>query len=232
MCGPSADAGTVLHYTGGAWTTVTRADAKRSRSLGNQCDGHLDRRRVRRASIQRLHVDGRSKRNVTIEGIWGTGPTNLWAVGGTAIYVWNGTAWANAIQLSSVEALVDIWGTSPTDVWAVGYNTIMHFDGATWSHVAQDFPGTDYPAVWGSSESNIWVGGSARLLHLDHALPHLDGGNCVAPVPITCGATLNGAITASLANRFTSYAACPSSRADSGGEIYYRLDTPVRVASP
>lgn len=69
---------------------------------------------------------------VDLFGVWGTGPTDAWAVGdkGTILH-WNGATWL-ARQAPTAKALRAVGGTGPQDVWMVGDEGVaIHFDGAT-----------------------------------------------------------------------------------------------------
>ena len=78
-----------------------------------------------------------------LNGIWGSGPDDVWAVGGewvddvthlVAIFHWDGTSWTQVLDLkqapAGTEELLHVWGSGPSDVWAVGLSgTILHWDG-------------------------------------------------------------------------------------------------------
>jgi hypothetical protein len=62
-----------------------------------------------------------------VNGLWGSGPNDMWAVGGGGTIVhWNGSAWSTSSS-GTADTLVALWGTGPCDVWAVGAGgTILH----------------------------------------------------------------------------------------------------------
>jgi hypothetical protein len=76
-------------------------------------------------------------------GIWGTSPSDVWAVGGigrSAGFVWHfdGSAWSPVPTPAGFEgrALFKVWGTASDDVWFCGIDGIlMHWDGAQLSIV-------------------------------------------------------------------------------------------------
>ncbi|WP_146646573.1 hypothetical protein [Labilithrix luteola] len=127
-----------------------------------------------------------------IGSVWGTDPSNLWAVGaggktfhttvarsgpdggvgdagitdagGAAAPGWIG------IDSQSTQDLLSVWGTSDDDVWTVGRRgTVRHYraDAPNWAIV--NVPTTqDLHAVWGSSSDDIWaVGDYGTILHFD-----------------------------------------------------------------
>jgi hypothetical protein len=69
-----------------------------------------------------------------IMGIWGSGPSDVWAVGyywasggvpTSSILHWDGTSWA--VTYSGTGTLLSgVWGSGPGDVWVVGTDLILH----------------------------------------------------------------------------------------------------------
>ncbi len=109
-----------------------------------------------------------------LNGIWGSSPTDVFAVGtnGTILhYDGDGdndgvpdTMWER--MSSGIErSLNDVWGSSDTDVYAVG-STILHYDGNDWSEI---YRGMDrsFTCVWGSASNDVFVAGSNGVLHYD-----------------------------------------------------------------
>lgn len=150
-----------------------------------------------------LHYDGNawSWFNTGIENdkydlydIWGTGPDDLFAVGGSSkILHYDGASWEpmNA-GLSYYDWIYDVWGTSSTNVYAITftYGDILHYDGQNWSVVEPDFtlPQSNFvsrgysatadtssestpielQAMWGSSANSIYfAGNSGVILHYE-----------------------------------------------------------------
>jgi hypothetical protein len=108
----------------------------------------------------------------TLYGIWGTGPDDLWAVGGTLsprerpgiILHFDGSSWTAA---QADAALFKVWGASATDVWAVGDGgAILHWDGEAWTTTPS---GTTERliAVFGRGSRDVYaVGGAGQGLVL------------------------------------------------------------------
>jgi hypothetical protein len=95
----------------------------------------------------------------SFNGVWGSGPHDVWVVGDGPTMHGNGSALT--IVNNTSNALFGVWGSGVRDVWAVGNSgTIMHWDGSTWFAVAGGT--TDFlRAVWGSGPADVWaVGGS------------------------------------------------------------------------
>jgi hypothetical protein len=86
------------------------------------------------AGFERMPTPGTS----TVFGIWGSGPEDLWAVGGdgaTGGFAWRyrGEQWEEVPLpdgLAASASLFKVWGRGPADVWFVGSGgTILHHDG-------------------------------------------------------------------------------------------------------
>lgn len=116
-------------------------------------------------------------------GIWGSGPNDIWIVGGywhgpydeqSFIIHFDGSTF-NIVQdhISGYGRLNCVWGTSPDNVYAAGGlhtpATIYHYNGTQWQ---LEYNGTEgnLPGLWGSSPTDIYaVGGhpSAEVIHWD-----------------------------------------------------------------
>ena len=136
--------------------------------------------RIRNGSAEAMT----SPTNLTLFGVWGESPSDLWAVGGDAlaqpptavILRYDGANWTDETPDSSAVpiggALNKVWGSSPNDVFAVGQNgTVLHYDGANWA-VQQSGVEADkiiLTTVFGASANDVYaVGGApARVLHYD-----------------------------------------------------------------
>jgi hypothetical protein len=117
--------------------------------------------------------------DLTLFGVWGSGPTDIHVVGGSITATGNvgasahfdGAAWQRT-DTGLSEVLFKVWGSGPSDVWAVGTGGIIeHFDGAAWSAVAP-VTGDRLIAVWGTGADDVYaVGGDGvgRVLHYDGA---------------------------------------------------------------
>jgi hypothetical protein len=141
-------------------------------------------------------VDGHWAGYYTLSGVWGSGPNDVWAVGGVCetggciagtILHWDGSLWSATVPLSDggaalVTSLTGVWGSGPNDVWAVGDVGILHWDGSAWS--APPFASPLLVGVWGSGPNDVWVvgWGASPVAHWDgsawsrSALPASDGG--------------------------------------------------------
>jgi len=152
--------------------------------------GGLDDRRI-------LHFDGKKPPEEKdsgvfehLNGIWGQGPNDIFAVGNRgAIVHYSGQKW------SAMEAEKDrttgrdlyaIWGRSGSDVSAVGQaGTFLHFDGNHWSDVPTPAK-YDFYGVWSDAEFDhtYMVGSNGTILDYFN-------GQWIS-IPRTTNAQLNG----------------------------------------
>ncbi len=96
-----------------------------------------------------------------INGLFGTGPDNIWAVGsGGAILHYDGIGW-NGVPSPTSAALFGIHGSGPTDIWAVGGGggTTLHYDGSTWTAVPNPSMQA-LRAVWSVAPTSAWAVGA------------------------------------------------------------------------
>ena len=105
--------------------------------------------------------------SVDIDGLWGSGANDVWAVGdsgdsygeGGVILHWNGLAW-DQLPSTGASSLFGVWGSRSDDVWAVGDSgDIVHWNGRAWSAPAGP-PRLDLFSVWGSGPDDVWAFGS------------------------------------------------------------------------
>ena len=104
--------------------------------------------------------------SVDLLSVWGSSPSDLWAVGQAgAIWHRGGATWGPAESGVAVD-LHAVWGTGASDVWVVGgLGTVLRHDGRAWSRV-ESGTDQDLSAIWGSGPSDLWIAGGP-LLHYD-----------------------------------------------------------------
>jgi len=84
--------------------------------------------------------------DAVLYGTWGSGPSDVWSVGGDplglgpvpALLHWDGGAWTSVAPPAAADGkiLYKVWGAAANDVWAVGQGgLLLHFDGAVWTSV-------------------------------------------------------------------------------------------------
>lgn len=110
-----------------------------------------------------------SEKKHVFNGVWGSGPRDVWAVGSSIVLHYDGKAWAQSpIDTSGSLYLNAVWGSGPKDVWAVGLSgAIRHYDGTAWQVVASGVT-TKLTSVHGTSDKNIFaVGAGGTVLRYD-----------------------------------------------------------------
>jgi hypothetical protein len=145
---------------------------------------------------------------LSLYGVWGGGPRDVWAVGGGAsacsaegctfestVLHWDGSEWsASAVPSTGGSgpdggAIVPIFsgvgGTGANDVWAVGSTSIGetcaidHWNGVAWSF-SSCTSANALSGVWSSSSNDVWAGGEFGIFE------HWDGtawSSSPTPVP-------------------------------------------------
>ncbi len=106
-----------------------------------------------------------------LENIWGSSPTDVWAVGpggdkDKTIYRFNGQQWVND-GISRPLAPTAVFGFAQNDVWLAGTlgDDIWHYDGTVLSkyqnYYVPGYPLTGIQGIWGDSPNNIYAVGFA-----------------------------------------------------------------------
>lgn len=176
----------VLHYDGAAWEKVETGSSgdlwwvwgdgaalwmvgAASRVLTRHADGSI--------TEQDLGAP-----TVTLFGIWGSGPSDIWTVGGdinvshdgARLWHYDGSAWTEVAlpeQAAAKVAMYKVWGTGPSDAWIVGgEGTILHWDGAAWTLSESGMTRTLF-TIAGDDAGVYAVGGqvSGSILRFDGA---------------------------------------------------------------
>ena len=112
-----------------------------------------------------------------ILSVWGTSPSEVWAVGrnGVAMH-FDGQSWTAPNKFPTDKSLRGVWGNAANNYWAVGEGgTILHYDGTSWQPQTSGTLNKLY-SVWGSGSTDIWaVGEVGTVLHYDGAAWTLTG---------------------------------------------------------
>jgi hypothetical protein len=188
------DGGTVLHYDGSSWTSMTSGIADRLTCVWGTSSSDVFAAgessnwnptiltpSYRTAPI--IHYDGTrwTAMDSGLTGdtfdVWGTSHSDVFAVGfaagsTAAILHYDGSSWsAMDVGIPYDATLYGVWGTSHSDVFAVGSNgTILHYDGSEWKRMMID-SNRVLEAVWGTSDSDVFVvGEEGNLLHYNGRL--------------------------------------------------------------
>lgn len=123
-------------------------------------------------------VEGGVYNNTTLEGVWGSDASNVWAVGyrmGPTMAVirkWNGTSWTPEMPDPGLEtvALSAVWGLSSGIVYAVGESQNIFARKTANGGWTRVFSGsTQLRGIWGGSDQDIWAVGDnpQQTVHLN-----------------------------------------------------------------
>jgi len=104
-----------------------------------------------------------------LEGVWGSGGSDTFAVGlqGTILH-YDGADWS-AMSSGTSDTLWDVWGSSGSDVFVVP--GILHYDGTEWSTMNPGTGGWLF-SVWGSSGTDVFVVGADGIILHYSGLPY------------------------------------------------------------
>lgn len=120
-------------------------------------------------SLTWTEVDSQS--NLTLESVWGSSASDVWAVGpaGTIRHITPADARWQKVDAKTTSDLHAVWGSGPNDVWAVGEaGTILHYDGASFEPASAQLPlgkKPDLYGIWGSGSDDVWIVGDGLILH-------------------------------------------------------------------
>lgn len=185
--GGTPDEGMIMHFDGTAWTEL---DLGFRVPLLNWSYGFgpNDITFVGNEGTI-LHYDGSTfTRSATVTdqalwGVFGTSPSDLWAVGGdgflagqATVLRYDGTSWRRVeppvLQHPDVFSFFKVWGSAPDDVYIVGQRgVVLHWDGSALSEL---FVGTgeDLVTVFGLARDRIAIVGgrsNGELITFDGA---------------------------------------------------------------
>jgi hypothetical protein len=130
----------------------------------------------------------------TLNSIWGTSATNIYAVGDGGVYLrYDGSRWS--IQSRPVATrLNDIKGTGQTMFLAGNTGTLMRHPGDDWWTVQTELP-NNLNSVWGATMNDFFAVGDNGLI-MRYGLGALTVGTIAASNITATSATLNGALLA------------------------------------
>ena len=167
--------GYLNHYDGRSWQPGPFAlgglsAVRHVAGIGDIAVGPFGKIQQLRSTPALGFTDLRTGPALTLSGVFGSAPTDMWAVGdaGTVLH-FDGRAVSSVVVPTSAN-LLDVWGSGPNDVWLVGTGgTVLHFDGQAFTPIASGTT-VDLKAVFTARPNDVWIGGDAgTLLHWDGA---------------------------------------------------------------
>lgn len=132
----------------------------------------------------------------SVSGVWGSGPDDVWAVGGNedgaTVFHWDGSAWTKDETVPDVGLLVWAYGWGPDNMMAVGVDGACVRYTGTWS-TCDSGTDADLWGVFGFREDDVWIvggdtdGDDVVILNWD--------GSTVTPVTLPAGENPTGAVS-------------------------------------
>jgi hypothetical protein len=173
---------TLLHRTGGCFTSLQRTPAGRFTTAWASPSGEEVWAAGDAAIWHRTGSTWNALEGDALHGVadfWGTAKDDLWAVGGS-IRHWDGSRWSD-VPSGTNDSLVSISGTGPSDAWAISAaGSVVHWDGATWTQVSKQ--AGELQAVWAAGPGDVWLLAGKDVLRGDgvsftpvHRLPYGGG---------------------------------------------------------
>ncbi|HIA01749.1 MAG TPA: hypothetical protein EYN66_07535 [Myxococcales bacterium] len=171
--------GQVLHFNGCQWTELDSGSTQDLWWVYGFDDGSTYivgalgtvLRHTQESGFVPMEIDT----DVTLFGIWGSAPDDIYSIGFVfnnatpgGIFHYDGSAWTQVVDLpdSVTESsnFFKVWGTSKDDVWAVGRDDlVIHWDGTQWTDEATGLE-SDWVTINGRLRENgksdvVMVGG-------------------------------------------------------------------------
>lgn len=182
--------GTVLHYDGK--TLEKRASGTEAALYAVTAFSRSDAWIVGEGGTI-LHYDGKTIAKASggadeLHAIWGSGPNDVWAAGGTAnvgtIAHYDGSRWSSRSSGLAGAGWNAISGTSANDVWLAGnYGRVGHYDGEKWTEHPGALGNAPGNAVVAIAPNEAYFSAGGRLFgHYDGAFHgfEIDAGNGIA----------------------------------------------------
>lgn len=169
-------AGVLLHWDGTSWTAAPEPPVG-VRAVLSRPNSHIavgDAGQVFQlstgpaATVRALNPSPVQ----SLQGIWGTSPSDMWAVGNTGIALHHDGTAIREERTGVQSRLLDVWGSGPGDVWAVGEQgvvlrrTVPMAGPSVWRPVASGTTAT-LRAVFTAARDDVWIGGDGGLFHSD-----------------------------------------------------------------
>jgi hypothetical protein len=175
-CYSPCGSGSILHWDGTAWSTVSTQGAAPLHALWGSSSKDV----WAVGAYGSMRWDGATwlKSDPSpyhLHAAWGSGPNSIWAVGNSGLVAhWDGDAWSIS-HLPSAPAASDssawgdaraIVGTDEGDVWATTDTPdLLHWDGRAWSSSVTGSSGV-LRGVWAGTATNAWaVGDAGAIVH-------------------------------------------------------------------
>jgi photosystem II stability/assembly factor-like uncharacterized protein len=154
--------GTILHFTGGAWSVMESGTTENLRGLDGTSASDL---LAVGENGTALHYDGARWSDISAGGphlneAWMDGPGTAYVVGdgGTALR-YHGTGWTPVGIGFVLDPLLSVWGSSGDDIWLVGaQSTVLRWNGTQWKNVVVDVADVhNFQGVHGTGPDDVFL---------------------------------------------------------------------------
>jgi hypothetical protein len=165
--------GVILHYDGSEWTAM---DSGVTDDINDVWASGTNDVYAVTQNGDILHYDGGGWTSTAsgtsyLYGIWGTGPSDIFATGYMSVVHYDGTSWTTMTGLPTVPGmLLDAWGSASDDVFVVGvFGAIIHYDGTDWTQMDSGYSGAneDIWGVWGTASNDVYAASRMGVLKYD-----------------------------------------------------------------
>lgn len=153
-------AGTILHYDG-VWSPSSVASGTLHGVWANAPDHAVAVGAGASSGGAVFRYDGASWNADTVpsvpalEAVWGSGPDDVWAVGGNTILHRDAQGWT-IVGTLGFGFLYGVWGRAPDDVYVVGNSgTMLRYDGDHWWQLQHPAPSAQFYGVGGNAEQTF-----------------------------------------------------------------------------
>ena len=131
----------------------------------------------------------------TMSGVWGSGPNDVFIVGGRPeqgeVHHFDGNQWA-PMTVPNVPLLVWAYGFGPDDVFAVGLDgAVVHYNGDAWQTVESGVT-EDLWGIFGFSRDELWIVGGEPMAG-EPVILHFDGAGTFRRMPVDAAENRRGA---------------------------------------
>ena len=95
--------------------------------------------------------------------MWGSGPADVWALGGVSLLHYDGSKWAQ-VSGSGLTTFTSGASLGPNNVWIAGDSgQVRRYDGSSWSMAFTT--SETWTWMWAGSPTDLWGFGSSGVLN-------------------------------------------------------------------
>lgn len=165
--GTLADAAVIEHFDGVSWSPTMLAAGTGIQQLHGTSASQvlaLTTSGLLFAFDGTKWVSLRNETNARAFGVGSSGPTDVWALTGTAVEHFDGHSWATSVTPSLFGAITAI---APDDAWAVSAQNLFHWNGSVWTNETPTGQNITLEAIGSAGKNAVWAVGNGGGLHFD-----------------------------------------------------------------